>query len=163
MIPLGLRGYFGLLLLLFLPHRHLNLMDLNWHSLGGLGLHINYLLFFTRHGLSAQGFSKTTVAYATATTLTYVTICLCQFGSIMMRRVKPGHKLLTSYLWSNPKLFIAFGISLTLMLSLIYVPFMQPYFGTAALHATDWLCALAAATLFVTIRQGVFRMRSKES
>ena len=102
------------------------------------------------------------MAYATATTLTYLTICLCQFGSIMMRRIKPGHKLLTRYLWSNPRLFVAFGISITLMLSLIYVPFIQPYFGSAALGLSDWLYALGAATIFVTIRQGVFRLRANQ-
>lgn len=139
-----------------------NIWDLAWSGalMGGFG-YLNYMLFFTRHGLSADGFSKKAAAYATATTLTYVTICLCQFGSIMMRRIKPGHKLLTSYLWSNKKLFVAFGISLSLMLSLIYVPFLQPYFGTAGLHATDWLFALAAAALFVAIRQSVFRARTK--
>ena len=140
-----------------------NIWDLAWSGalMGSLG-YLNYLLFFVRNGYAAQGFSKTTVAYATATTLTYLTICLCQFGSIFMRRIKPGHKLLTSYLWSNPKLFVAFGISISLMLSLIYIPFIQPYFGTAALGINDWLYALLAATIFITIRQGVFRLKAKQ-
>ena len=49
------------------------------------------------------------------------------------------------------------------MLSLIYVPFLQPYFGTAGLRPIDWLCALAAATIFITIRQSVFLLRAKRS
>ena len=147
-------------------HNHIlnraSIWDLVWSGslMGGFG-YANYLLFFARNGYHIQGFDKKTVAYAAATTLTYLTICLCQFGSIFMRRIKPGHKLLTSYLWSNPKLFVAFGISITLMFSLIYVPFIQPYFGTAALGIIDWACALTAAALFITIRQGIFRLRAK--
>jgi len=141
-----------------------NIWDLVWSGalMGSFG-YANYLLFFARNDLSPEGFSKTAAAYATATTLTYVTICMCQFGSIFMRRIKPGHKLLTSYLWSNSKLFIAFGISITLMLSLIYIPFIQPYFGTAALGASDWMYAILAAVIFVTIRQSVFRLRGAKS
>lgn len=139
-----------------------NIWDLAWSgALMGTFGYINYLLYFSRNDLSPTHFSKATVAYATATTLTYTTICLCQFGSIFMRRIKPGHKLLTSYLWSNKKLFVAFGISITLMLSLIYVPFIQPYFGTAGLGSSDWMYAFVAAVMFVTIRQSVFRLRNK--
>lgn len=138
-----------------------SIWDLAWSGalMGGFG-YANYLLFINRNGLPASGFDKTTTAYATATTLTYVTICLCQFASIFMRRIKPGHKLLTSYLWSNPKLFVAFGISISLMLSLIYIPFLQPYFGTASLQLIDWLYAVMAATVFVTIRQSIFRLKA---
>ena len=139
-----------------------NLWDLAWSGalMGSFG-YLNYILYFVRNDLSPANFSKATVAYATATTLTYTTICLCQFGSIFIRRIKPGHKLLTSYLWSNKKLFIAFGISITLMLSLIYLPFIQPYFGTYNLALGDWFYAILAAVLFVTIRQGVFRLKKQ--
>ena len=139
-----------------------NLWDLAWSGalMGSFG-YLNYILYFVRNDLSPAHFSKATVAYATATTLTYTTICLCQFGSIFIRRIKPGHKLLTSYLWSNKKLFIAFGISIALMLSLIYLPFIQPYFGTYNLALGDWFYAILAAVLFVTIRQGVFRLKKQ--
>lgn len=139
-----------------------NIIDLAWSgSLMGAFGYINYLLFFARNDLEAGGFSKTTAMYAAATTLTYATICLCQFGSIFMRRIKPGHKLFTSYLWSNSKLFVAFGISITLMLSLIYIPALQPYFGTSGLGAVDWLFAIAAAVVFIFIRQGITRYAHK--
>ena len=139
-----------------------NLWDLAWSGalMGSFG-YLNYILYFIRNDLSPANFSKATVAYATATTLTYTTICLCQFGSIFIRRIKPGHKLLTSYLWSNKKLFIAFGISIALMLSLIYLPFIQPYFGTYNLALGDWFYAILAAVLFVSIRQGVFRLKKQ--
>ena len=136
-----------------------NILDLAWSgSLMGAFGYINYLLFFARNDIDAGGFSKTTAMYAAATTLTYATICLCQFGSIFMRRIKPGHKLLTSYLWSNKRLFVAFGISITLMMSLIYLPLLQPYFGTAGLGLGDWAFALGAAIIFVTIRQNIARL-----
>lgn len=141
-----------------------NILDLFWSGalMGGFA-YLNYLLFFERNGISVQGIDKSSLAYATATTLTYVTICLCQFGNILMRRIKPGHKLLTSYLWSNKKLYVAFGISITLMLSLIYIPFFQPYFGTASLRAIDWATAFLAAVIFISFRQGIFRLRAASS
>ena len=137
-----------------------NIIDLAWGgALMGALAYANYLLFFERNGTSVSDIQRATVAYATATTLTYATICLCQFGNIFLRRIKPGHALFTSYLWSNKNLFAAYGISIVCMCLLIYLPLLQPYFGTAALSATDWAFALFAAIIFVTIRQGINRYR----
>lgn len=115
--------------------------------MGALG-YLNYLLFFQRNGISPSQDADVAV-YAAATTTTYLTIILCQFGNILIRRTVPHSKLLSSYLWSNTKLLLAFGLSITCVLLLIYLPFLQPFFGTAALGAADWLCALTAAVLFV--------------
>src|SRR5262249_30602743 len=79
--------------------------------MGGLA-YANYLLFIWRHGLSAAHFNTALPLYASATALTYVTICLCQFANIFLRRVSPGKSVFSSYLWSNWHLLAAFGISL---------------------------------------------------
>lgn len=140
-----------------------NIIDLAWGGalMGSFGF-VNYLLYFERNGLSPTNFDTTTNAYAAATTLTYATICLCQFGSIFLRRIQPGHKLFTPYLWSNKKLFVAFGLSILCMLSLIYLPLLQPYFGTAGLGFYDWLWALVASILFIAIRQGITTQKFKQ-
>lgn len=141
-----------------------NIIDLAWGgALMGTFGYINYMLYFARNDIPLSSIDKTTIAYAAATTLTYATLCVCQFGSIFIRRIKPGHKLFTSYLWSNKKLFVAFGISIVCMLSLIYLPLLQPYFGTAGLGALDWISAIVAGVLFVAIRQGINRLRFNET
>jgi Ca2+-transporting ATPase len=123
----------------------------------GLLSYANYLLFFARNDTAISQISTSLPIYHAATTLTYASLCFCIFGSILLRRIKPGHKLFTKYLWSNSKLFIAFGISLMLMLSLVYIPFLQPYFGTAGLSVVDWLCAITVAVIYVIVRQFVQR------
>ena len=125
---------------------------------GGLS-YLNFLFYFWRHHMSPVGFNTHLPFYIAATTLTYVTICMCQFGTILLRRIKPGHKLLTRYLFNNAKLWMAFGLSLILMLLLIYVPFLQPYFGSAALNPVDWLTAIGAAAISVAIRQFFARIK----
>ncbi len=141
-----------------------NVIDLAWGGalMGAFG-YINYLLYFARNNISTSDIERASVAYAAATTLTDATICIGQFGSIFMRRITPGRKLLTSYLWSNKKLFVAFGISITCMLSLIYLPILQPYFGTAGLGAFDWLTALIAGIVFIAIRQNIQKLLHKNA
>lgn len=118
---------------------------------------INYLLYYRRIGVSPTLDTAQTSAYAAATTLTYVTVVLCQFGNILSRRTSTNDAFLSHYLFSNKVLLGAFALSLSLMALLIYLPFLQPYFGTASINIVDWLFALAAAALFVTIRRMFIR------
>lgn len=118
---------------------------------------INYLLYYRRIGVNPTLDTAQTSAYAAATTLTYVTVVLCQFGNILSRRTSTNDAFLSRYLFSNKVLLGAFALSLSLMALLIYLPFLQPYFGTASINIVDWLFALAAAALFVTIRRMFIR------
>jgi len=124
--------------------------------MGGLAF-INYLLFYKRMGISPTLDTANTSIYAAATTLTYLTVVLCQFGNILSRRIGANDKLFSKYLFSNKVLIGAFLLSLTLMSLLIYTPFLQPYFGTTSMALVDWLYALAAAIIFVTLRRLVQR------
>lgn len=129
----------------------------------GILAFVNYLLYFKRVGYSPTLDSVGTPTYAAATTITYVTVVLCQFGNILTRRVGRGEKLLTSYLFSNKMLLGAFSLSLSIIMLLVYLPLLQPYFGTAGLGLVDWLSALLCAVIFVTIRQIINLKRSKIS
>ncbi|MDQ5953697.1 MAG: hypothetical protein QG647_433, partial [Patescibacteria group bacterium] len=62
-------------------------------------------------------------------------------------------------------LLLAFGLSLLLIIFIIYIPFLQPFFTTGAIGMIDWLYAIAAAVIFVTIKQTYniifFRLKNK--
>lgn len=118
--------------------------------MGGLA-YLNYLFFFVRHDVSPKGLLETSVMYAQATVLTYVTIVLCQFANILSRRTK--HTVFSSFAFSNRRLLIAFGVSLICVLNIVYNPVVNKYLGTAPLDAGDWFWALLAAFVFLMFRE----------
>lgn len=85
--------------------------------------------------------------------LTYVTIVLCQFMNILSRRAGEHKSVRSSYLWSNKKLLWSFGISLFLIVNLLYNPWVNIYFGTAGLTLVDWVIWLGCAAVFLLVRE----------
>jgi len=112
----------------------------------------NFFLFFLRHGTSPEHIDSTSLIYAQATTLTYVTLVFCQFINLLLVRTAEHATFFTSYLWSNKRLLLAFGVSLFCILNLAYNPVIQPYFRTSALQVSDWLMVLVAAGIYLGIR-----------
>jgi len=128
--------------------------------MGGLA-YANYLLYLWRNGLTPGQINTHSTVYMSATALTYVTICLCQFANIFLRRVSPGTSVFSRYLWSNKHLLAAFGLSLFGILNIVYNPWFQPLFGTHGLSLVDWLYALAAAGIYLFWRQSTSIMGYK--
>ncbi len=114
--------------------------------------YINFLLFFTRRGLSPAYIDSSSSLYAQAVTLAFVTIVLCQFMNLLLVRADKHNSLFTKFLWSNKKLLIAFGISLFCLLNILYNPVIQSFFHTGSLNLADWLTAIGAATIYLGIR-----------
>jgi Ca2+-transporting ATPase len=112
----------------------------------------NFLFFFARHGLSPAYIDTSSGLYVSATTLTYVTLVLCQFMNLLLVRADAHERFFTNYLWSNKRLLAAFGISLFCILNLIYNPVIRPYFHTGPLDAWDWLAAVTAGAIYLAIR-----------
>jgi Ca2+-transporting ATPase len=112
----------------------------------------NFLWFFDREGLSASYIDTTNHLYMQATTLTYVTLVLCQFINLLLVRTDNSEPFFTKYLWSNKKLLWAFGISIFCILNLVYNPVVQPYVRTDGLSVIDWLTALLATGVYLLIR-----------
>jgi len=111
----------------------------------------NYLLFFTRHHLSALHLATSAIPYMQASILAYLTLVLCQFMNLLLVRSQ-GQPLFSSYLWSNKKLLAAFAISIFCIINIVYNPLVQPYFGSGSLTGWDWLTALSGAGLYTAIR-----------
>jgi Ca2+-transporting ATPase len=125
--------------------------------MGGLA-YANYLFFIWRHGFNLHNFNAGLPDYAAATALTYVTICLCQFANILLRRVSPGRSIFSRYLWSNWHLLAAFGFSLAGILNIVYNPWLQPFFRSGNLNLSDWLCAITAGLIYLMWRQTTSRL-----
>lgn len=128
-----------------------SILDLLWCGLliGGLAF-ANYIWFFARHQTNASHLSSSLPLVMKATTLTYLTIVLCQLGNILQRRSQDG--LFTRYQFHNATLWGALALSITCVLAIIYSP-LNHYFGAGPLAAVDWLYALAAAAIFLAARE----------
>lgn len=141
------------------PRQHIlnprNIADLAVSGLliGSLA-YANYLFFIHRHDVEAVDFNtKQAALYASAITLTYVTICFCQFANILARRTRTYRQsFFSSYLWSNRQLLIAFGMSMIGILAIVYVPVVNRYAGSGRLELEDWALALTAALLYLILR-----------
>jgi Ca2+-transporting ATPase len=137
-----------------LDHHILNrrsILDLLWCGLliGSLAF-VNYLFYFWRRGIGAQGVDLHSAIHAQATSLTYLTIVLCQLANILQRRSERG--LFTRYQLHNRTLWGAYALSLFCVALIIYSP-LNTYFASGPLGVIDWLLALAAAAVFVLIRE----------
>jgi Ca2+-transporting ATPase len=112
----------------------------------------NYLFFYTRHGVDPFSEAVPTDLIAPAMTITYVTIMVCQLVSITQRR--SVHGLFTRYQLANRTYWLAVLVAIGIMLVIVYVPFVAAFFGTAPLTLIDWALVVAAAVLFLAIREG---------
>ena len=128
------------------------LLDLVWCGLliGGFAF-ANYIWFFVRQGVSPENLATGSLIHMKATALTYLTIVLCQLGNILQRRTSAG--FFSRYQFHNRQLWGAMALSMFCVLNIIYNPWVAPYFKAGPLSAVDWLYALAAAALFIAIRE----------
>ncbi len=63
--------------------------------------------------------------------------------------------------FSNPWLLAAWTMSVSLQVSVVYVPFLQSAFGTVALNPTDWVWIVAVATPIFLIGELIKRRRDE--
>jgi P-type Ca2+ transporter type 2C len=111
----------------------------------------NYLFAIMRRGVDPTALDTNSLIHMKATTVTYLTIVLCQFANILQRRSTKG--FFTRYQFHNKQLWIAFAGSTLCIVAIIYSPVLSPYFRTSPVDAVDWFCALTAAGTFLTIRE----------
>ncbi|MCX6649094.1 MAG: cation-transporting P-type ATPase [Candidatus Bathyarchaeota archaeon] len=88
--------------------------------------------------------------YAMGTTAVLVGIMAGQIGNLISTRVGL-HSALKSNPFTNKWIPIGILIELALLAAVVYAPFLQPIFGTAALAPEDWLTLslLAPAVLLI--------------
>lgn len=127
-------------------------IDLLWCGLiiGALAFS-NYLMYFSRNHISPYGLSTNSDLYIKATTVTYVTIVMCQLINIIQRRSKKG--FFTRFQLTNPHFWGAILFSLFCVLNIVYNPYINQYFGSGAISLIDWVFAITAAAIFLFIRE----------
>jgi len=103
----------------------------------------NFLLIFNRSGVDpfAGEFPASVVVHAT--TMTYVTVLVCQLFNIAQRR--GGRGLFTRYTVSNPTYWFACLAGVAIMIAIVYVPWLQAMFKTGPLDLVDWALVTVAA------------------
>jgi len=120
--------------------------------MGGIG-YAMYMLFFWIHHITPNGLETTTAIYASATAITYTTIMMCQYMNIISRRAGLTQHIFTPYLRANKKLLYAFAIGIWLIMTLIYTPVGQMYFGFWPLALNEWLLPIGGWLIYLAIRE----------
>jgi Ca2+-transporting ATPase len=97
-----------------------------------------------------------------AQTLAFVTLCVSELVRAFTARSE-YNSIFTIGLFSNKWMVWAVGASLLLVLMVVYVPFLQPFFDTVALTLDDWLLMLPfffASAIAMEALKLFFRRRS---
>jgi Ca2+-transporting ATPase len=113
--------------------------------------YINFLLFCNRHAVAYQDISSDAKSYAAATGMTYLTIVLCQLVNILIRRFH--NPTINKNMFTNPHLWLAMAFSFFAVINIIYNPWLQPFFRTAALSINDWGYAFIFTAIFFIFRE----------
>ncbi len=130
-------------------------------SLIGLLAVANYLVFYGRAGVDPFEGPVAAAIVAQATTMTYVTILVCQLVNIIQRRSELG--AFSRYQFSNPTFWLACAFGLGMMLVIVYVPFVNVLFQTGPLGWNDWAFVLLAALVYLAVREAGRLLRSKRA
>jgi Ca2+-transporting ATPase len=122
-------------------------------SIMGALSYVNFLLFAQRNNIEPSAYEQNIHLYATAVTLTYVTIVCCQLINILIRRSKSF--TLSRYLFTNLHLWVAIALSIFCVLNIVYNPWVQKIFNTAALSIIDWVYVFVAVLVFFVAREAI--------
>jgi Ca2+-transporting ATPase len=99
-----------------------------------------------------------------AQTMAFVTLCVSELVRAFTARSE-YHSIFSIGLFSNKWMVWAVSASLLLVLLVVYVPFLQPFFDTVPLTGNDWLMMLPfffASALAMELLKVYFRSRSKK-
>ncbi len=91
--------------------------------------------------------------YPRATTVTYLTIVICQLINIMSRRYK-FTSIFNINFFSNRKMIYSLIISITLVLFVVYTP-LSAYLEFAPIFFRDWLLVFAAGSIYLLAFEGI--------
>ena len=116
--------------------------------MGGLGF-LNYAIFVNGIG---EGFTNTHSLYPRATTIAYLTIVFSQFINILSRRYEI-RSIFNKNLFNNKKMLYSIGLSITMVLIVIYTPGLNSYLGFAGVTAGDWLRILIGTLIFLAAHE----------
>jgi len=107
---------------------------------------LNYYLFSSRMGL--MNMTEAHPLYARATTITYLTIAFTQLTNIMSRRYEKI-TIFNKNIISNKKMVYSIILSIAMIATAIYTPFINKYLGFAGISVIDWFYVIGSAVVFL--------------
>jgi len=110
----------------------------------------------------ALGLQRYPGSLEAAQTIAFVTLCVSELVRAFTARSE-YHSIFSIGMFSNRWMVWAVGASLLLVLMVVYVPFLQPFFDTVPLTLDDWLMMLPfffASAIAMELLKVYFRRRS---
>jgi magnesium-transporting ATPase (P-type) len=120
----------------------------------GAYFYVNYLNGWPNVPLAADG-----IVYRTATTMTLAAIVFTQIGTVLNCRSEKQSVFKIGF-FKNKLVIIGIFVEIALISAIMYVPFLQEVFGTAAIGPKDWLFLIIIPipmVLFEEIRKAIMR------
>jgi len=129
--------------------------------IGGFAF-VNYALSMFRTGeVFPSDMTVFPVEYLRATTIAYLTIAFCQFMNVLSRRHRTT-SIFNRNFFSNKVLLWSIMLSISLILTAVYVPVISGFLYFSSPGIIDWIFVLGAAAAFLGIFELIkFRRRIK--
>ncbi len=118
--------------------------------MGGLAF-LNFWLFMQRTGVEL---TVDHVLYERATTISYTTIAFCQFINILSRRYNLD-SLFNRNLWNNKTILWSILISIGMIISALYLPFINKFIAFSPLTIIDWGFVFGAVVVFLLAHESI--------
>ena len=107
---------------------------------------------------------STGILYRSATAMALAAVVTTQIGNLFAHRTGRASFFRTP-LFSNPLIWFGILSELFILCLLIYTPFLQPVFGTAAFPAENWLFLFALSPVLLVadeVRKAVLRRKERQ-
>lgn len=120
----------------------------------------NFGFFMSREGLKLTMEMLKSPDFARASTLSYLTIAFCQFVNIMSRRYE-DKSIFNENFFNNRILLGSIGVSIILILFVVYGPFLKGFLSFSGPTFLDWVYVLGAAGIYLAVFEGVKLLRQR--
>ncbi|MCD6328718.1 cation-transporting P-type ATPase [bacterium] len=108
----------------------------------------NFGIYMSREGIKLTTDMMTTMHYARATALSYLTIAFCQFVNIISRRFD-FRSIFDRDFATNKILLASIAGSIGMVCLAVYAPFIRDFLYFIGPRAIDWIYILGAAAIYL--------------
>ena len=112
--------------------------------------------------MNSSDLTESHTLYSRATTISYLTIVVCQWFNIMSRRYEKI-TFFSKTFFSNKKILYSVLISIFMVLVVIYIPAISRYLGFSAVTIADWFRIILAGGVFLSAHEIIKWFKRKNS
>jgi magnesium-transporting ATPase (P-type) len=91
--------------------------------------------------------------YQSATSMALAAVVMTQIGNLFTQRTEQN-SIVTVGFFGNPMIWWGIATEVTLLVLIVYVPFFQNIFGTAAFALQNWLILITFIPVLLIIDEG---------